>query len=74
MKRPATEDPQADDLLRALRRGEGHDRVTDANVDALIRRARETGDAQVETLLREWRSPCGEDAAAAPPLPKELPP
>jgi hypothetical protein len=52
------------DIYRALKRNAGRERVTDANVDALIRMAASKGDIQLEYLLREWRSPCGDDPAA----------
>lgn len=53
-----------DDIYRALKRGVGRERVDDNNVDQLVQMAQEQGDAQLEYLLREWRSPCGEDADA----------
>jgi hypothetical protein len=49
------------DIYRALKKNAGRERVTDANVDALIRMAASKGDIQIEYLLREWRSPCGDD-------------
>jgi hypothetical protein len=58
----ATGTDDIDDIYRALQRNAGRERVTDGNVDALIERARRDGDAQLELLLREWRSSCGEDA------------
>lgn len=61
---------QADEILRELRLGRGHDLVTDANVDALITLARERGEAQTEALLREWRSSCGDDPDAPTLAPK----
>lgn len=54
-------------IYQALKRGEGHDRVTEDNVQQLIEMAMEYGDTQTETLLREWRSPCGDDNATPPP-------
>jgi len=73
-----TQDPtaQADDvepIFRALQQGRGREQVTDDNVDALVALAQERGDAQLELLLREWRSPCGEDASVTT-LPVTLPP
>jgi hypothetical protein len=53
--------PSLDEIYRALRRGEGREHVNDGNVDALIDLARQRGDAVIEILLREWRSPCGDD-------------
>jgi hypothetical protein len=52
------------DIYQALKRGMGRERVDDANVDALIEMARERGEVQLELLLREWRSPCGDDPDA----------
>lgn len=67
--------PADDDLLgiyQALRRGEGHERVHDGNVQALMDLATEHGDAQLRTLLAEWRSSCGDDnATPAPPAARE---
>ncbi len=60
-----------DAIYRELRAGRGREKVDDANVGALIERAQRDGDAQLELLLREWRSPCGEDAGT---LPEQLPP
>ena len=61
------------DILAALQRGEGHERVTDANVAPLIELAQRAGDPTLETLLREWRSPCGDDPDM-PALEPKLPP
>ncbi len=59
----ATESEVApDSILRALKHGLGHEHVNDRNVDVLIRLAAERGETTIETLLREWRSPCGDDA------------
>jgi hypothetical protein len=61
------------EIYQALRKGLGHDRVTEANVDELIGLAKDSGDAQTELLLREWRSTCGDDPAMptlAPQVPK----
>ncbi len=60
-----------EDIFRELQRGRGRERVDDANVKALIALAHERGDAQLELLLREWQSPCGEGAGSLPPT---LPP
>ncbi len=57
--------------FRELQRGRGRERVEDGNVKALIALARERHDAQLELLLREWQSPCGEGAGTLPPT---LPP
>ena len=58
-------DPGLDDIYHELKRGVGRELVTDANVDALIERAVERRDEQLEYLLREWRSACGEEAEQA---------
>lgn len=59
---PATPQNVApDDLPRIyelLKRGLGHELVTDDNVKALIELARRDGHALIETELREWRNPC----------------
>lgn len=47
---------------RLLTRGLGRERVTDDNVDALIRRAERDGHGILATELREWASGCGRDA------------
>ena len=60
-----------DGIFRELQHGRGRERVDDANVKALIALAHERGDAQLELLLREWQSPCGEGAGSLPPT---LPP
>ena len=59
------------DIFRELQHGRGRERVDDDNVKALIALAQERGDAQLELLLREWQSPCGEGAGS---LPQTLPP
>ncbi|HEU4458831.1 MAG TPA: hypothetical protein VFR90_06885 [Methylibium sp.] len=71
----SSREEQIDAVYRDLHRGLGRDRVTDDNVEALIARAREHGDAQLELLLREWRSPCGDDPDAPDPRSlRKLPP
>lgn len=64
------------DIFRSLRRGVGRENVDDSNVDSLIALAKEHGDVQLEYLLREWRSDCGEnvDASGLEALPKLPPP
>jgi hypothetical protein len=63
-------------IFRSLKRGVGREKVNDRNVDALIALARELGEVQLEYLLREWRSDCGEnvDASGLEKLPKFPPP
>lgn len=55
------------DIYEQLRKGLGHDRVNDDNVDELIRMAEQRGDQQLRELLREWSAPCGNDDEAARP-------
>lgn len=55
-----------EDIYNALQHGAGREHVTDGNVAALIVLAKQRGDVQREYLLREWRSPCGDDPAAPP--------
>ncbi len=68
------EDIQA--IFTSLRRGSGREKVNDANVDSLIALAKQNGEVQLEYLLSEWRSDCGEnvDATALNALPKFPPP
>lgn len=70
---PASSSDDLDDIYDALRRGAGRERVNDDNVQPLIERAARDGDEQLEALLREWRSPCGDDPDA-PTLDAKLPP
>lgn len=64
------------EILSALKRGLGREKVNDRNVDSLIALARAQGELQLEYLLREWRSDCGEDvdASGLEALPKFPPP
>ena len=52
-----------DSIYRALQRGAGRELVTDGNVAELISLAESRGNSQLEYLLREWRSSCGNDPA-----------
>ena len=63
-------------IFRSLRRGVGREKVNDSDVDSLIALAKEHGEVQLEYLLREWRSDCGEnvDASSLEALPKFPPP
>lgn len=63
-------------IFRSLKRGVGREKVNDGNVDSLIALAREHREVQLEYLLREWRSDCGEDvdAGGLAALPKFPPP
>lgn len=63
-------------IFRLLKRGGGREMVNDANVDSLVALAKEYGEVQLEYLLSEWRSECGEnvDGTALNALPKFPPP
>lgn len=61
-----------DAVFQDLQAGRGRERVNDDNVDALVARARRAREPQLELLLREWRSPCGDDPEA-PVLPPAVP-
>lgn len=64
---PADIDPgNVDSVYRALVQGVGHEHVTDANVEALIQRAEADRHPVLAAELREWRSPCGDDATTPP--------
>jgi hypothetical protein len=76
---PPAADNEDEDVLgifRSLKRGAGREKVNDGNVDSLIALAKEHGEVQLEYLLREWRSDCGEDvdASGLEALPKFPPP
>lgn len=66
-------DQRIADIYRALKAGLGRELVDDRNVEPLIRCAARDGEVQLEALLREWRSPCGDDPDA-PRLEPALPP
>lgn len=57
--RPADPD-EIDHVYRELRKGLGHELVTDANVKPLIERAEADGHQLLAQELREWQSPCGD--------------
>jgi hypothetical protein len=48
-----------EEIYQQLRRGLGHEHVTDDNVFALIERAERDGHSILATELREWQAPCG---------------
>lgn len=54
-----TELQQIEEIYGLLRKGLGHERVNDDNVEALIRRAEADGRQVLATELREWQLPCG---------------
>lgn len=56
-----TQGIEADDLdgiYRQLVKGVGHELVTEANSEALARRADKDGHTVLATELREWKMPC----------------
>jgi hypothetical protein len=54
------------DIYQALKRNAGRERVTDENLAELIAMAQQNGDTQLEYLLREWGSSCGDDTGSPP--------
>lgn len=64
-EQPATDD-ELIRIYQALKRGTGHELVTDANVFALIDLASRYGDRLVEQLLREWQAPCSDGSNGVP--------
>jgi hypothetical protein len=61
---PTSTEPQ--DIYRQLKKGLGHELVTDANVFELIALAKQDGHQLLETELREWQSPCGPNDSNLP--------
>lgn len=59
-----TMDPR--EIYAQLKRGIGHQHVTDDNVDELIAMAREYGDGELEAQLREWQAPCSAHSGKMP--------
>ena len=49
---------QIDEIYAQLKRGLGHEHVTDANVPELIQMAQLDGNAVIAEELREWQAPC----------------
>lgn len=47
-----------DSVYGQLVKGVGHEFVTEANVDALARRAEQDGHPVLATELKEWKAPC----------------
>jgi hypothetical protein len=70
---PAQREQDLGRIYDALAHGRGREWVDEGNVDALVTMAQRAGNPRLELLLREWRSPCGEDAAAVQ-LPPAVPP
>jgi len=59
----------SDDLLeiyRQLKRGVGHEHVTDDNVFELIALAQRDGHTLLEQQLREWQAPCSDGSNGVP--------
>ena len=54
------------EIYRKLKRGLGHELVTDANVDALIALAEQDGHLLLQQELREWRAPCSDGSEGVP--------
>lgn len=54
------------EIYRKLKRGLGHELVTDDNVFALIDLAQREGQIQLATQLREWQSPCSDGSDGVP--------
>lgn len=55
------------EIYRQLKIGVGHEHVNDQNVFDLIALAVLDGNAPLEQQLREWQSPCSDDAPEARP-------
>ncbi|HET9642462.1 MAG TPA: hypothetical protein VFP68_03670 [Burkholderiaceae bacterium] len=53
-------------IYRKLKKGVGHELVTDENVFALIDIAARDGNKHIEALLREWQSPCSDGSEGVP--------
>lgn len=56
-----------EEIFRELKRGLGHEHVTDDNVFELIAIAHREGHQLLEQELREWQSPCGDGGAGEVP-------
>jgi hypothetical protein len=54
-----TDASNIDSVYENLIHGVGHEHVTEANVEALIRRAEEDKHPVLAAELREWQAPCG---------------
>src|SRR5580765_4003571 len=62
--RAAAHDPLT--IYRLLKRGLGHELVTDDNVDALIALAERNGHQLLLQALCEWRAPCSDGSNGVP--------
>jgi hypothetical protein len=56
---PGTDANDLDSVYQALVQGVGHELVTEANVQELIRRAEADKHPVLAAELREWQAPCG---------------
>ena len=56
---PDTDAQDVDSVYQALVQGVGHELVTDANVQELIRRAEADQHPVLAAELREWQAACG---------------
>lgn len=54
-------------IYRELRKGLGHEMVTEHNVKALIARAQQDGEELLAEELREWAAGCGGPGATPQP-------
>ncbi len=54
-----TDASSIDSVYENLIHGVGHEHVTEANVEALIRRAEADKHPVLAAELREWQAPCG---------------
>ncbi len=54
------------EIYRQLKRGVGHEHVTDDNVFELIALAQRDGNTQLEQQLREWQAPCSDGSNGVP--------
>jgi hypothetical protein len=67
MTKQGTDPGETERIYRELRKGLGHELVTEQNVKALIARAQQDGHGILAEELREWASGCGGPPAS--PLP-----
>ena len=63
---PADAPTDPDSILRLLKRGLGHELVSEDNVGELIQLAVQHGHPLIEQELREWHTGCGGAAAGSP--------
>jgi len=63
---PTAASDELSQIYHLLKTGQGHERVTDANVFALIALAQRYGDRLIEQMLREWQAPCSDGSNGVP--------